>query len=178
MPETRVEPRIAAGGTNMPIYEYEPDAEGCDKCSGRFEVIQRLADPPLTHCPECGRPCHRVLSAFSVTQGSAARLAQRTWKSTVLLSTARPAAATTRRFAARGPAPSRSDSGGFFVAAILCVASGGAVNYNGDQECGKIGDWLRAVLKEGHEINALQGARRHFSPCRIEFEESRNRVER
>ena len=54
----------------MPIYEYEPDDEGCETCRGRFEVLQRLADPPLTHCPECGHPCHCVLSSFSVTQGT------------------------------------------------------------------------------------------------------------
>ncbi|MHC4402080.1 MAG: FmdB family zinc ribbon protein [Planctomycetota bacterium] len=49
----------------MPLYEYEPDSESCDHCRGRFEVMQRVADPPLRKCPECGRPCHRVFSAFA-----------------------------------------------------------------------------------------------------------------
>ncbi len=31
----------------MPIYEYE-----CKEC-GRFEVIQKFSDKPLTQCPRC-----------------------------------------------------------------------------------------------------------------------------
>lgn len=31
----------------MPIYEYE-----CPEC-GRFEVIQKFSDKPLTQCPTC-----------------------------------------------------------------------------------------------------------------------------
>jgi len=49
----------------MPIYEYEPDAEHCSHCQGRFEVLQGVDDDPLTECPECGNPCHRVFSTFS-----------------------------------------------------------------------------------------------------------------
>jgi putative FmdB family regulatory protein len=33
----------------MPIYEYE-----CEKCNKRFEVFQKITDPPLTSC-ECGQ---------------------------------------------------------------------------------------------------------------------------
>lgn len=33
----------------MPIYEYR-----CDHCGHELEVMQKLADPPLTDCPECG----------------------------------------------------------------------------------------------------------------------------
>jgi hypothetical protein len=46
----------------MPLYEYEivlPDGSGGE----RFEVRQRLADPPLTAHPETGAPCRRVVSA-------------------------------------------------------------------------------------------------------------------
>ena len=50
----------------MPIFEYAPDLESCEQCQGKFEVVQRMADPPLTQCPTCGKPCHRVLSAFLV----------------------------------------------------------------------------------------------------------------
>ena len=33
----------------MPIYEYQ-----CSECGHQLETIQRLSDPPLTDCPECG----------------------------------------------------------------------------------------------------------------------------
>ncbi len=40
----------------MPIYEY--------KCENGhvFEVIQKMADEPLTECEECGAPAVRVLT--------------------------------------------------------------------------------------------------------------------
>jgi putative FmdB family regulatory protein len=40
----------------MPIYEYK-----CDN-GHVFEVIQRMADEPLTKCEECGAPAVRVLT--------------------------------------------------------------------------------------------------------------------
>lgn len=58
----------------MPIYEYAPDADGCARCKDRFEILQRLSDPPLACCPACGRPCHRVPSAASVASGGAHRM--------------------------------------------------------------------------------------------------------
>ncbi len=33
----------------MPIYEYE-----CQKCRARTEVMQKMADKPLTKCSKCG----------------------------------------------------------------------------------------------------------------------------
>jgi len=33
----------------MPIYEY-----ACKKCGHVFDVLQKMSDPPLTDCPECG----------------------------------------------------------------------------------------------------------------------------
>ena len=54
----------------MPIYEYRPLAESCDHCRDRFESWQKMADAPLTQCPECGRPCERVISAPSIASGS------------------------------------------------------------------------------------------------------------
>lgn len=51
----------------MPIFEYVPDGpEGCEQCTGGFEVIQRMDEEPLENCPSCGRPCHRVFSSFAV----------------------------------------------------------------------------------------------------------------
>lgn len=42
----------------MPTYEYE-----CGSCHRVFEVKQRISEPPLTTCDECGGPVHRLLSA-------------------------------------------------------------------------------------------------------------------
>ena len=53
----------------MPLYEYEPDGGHCEFCKDRFEVLQRLGEPALTVCPECGRPCHRVFSSFASVKG-------------------------------------------------------------------------------------------------------------
>jgi putative FmdB family regulatory protein len=53
----------------MPIYEYAPIAASCEHCRGRFEALQRMADPELTACPECGQPCQRVISAPSIAVG-------------------------------------------------------------------------------------------------------------
>lgn len=41
----------------MPIYEYE-----CSACQKRFERIQRLSDPLLTVCPQCGGGVHKAFS--------------------------------------------------------------------------------------------------------------------
>jgi len=58
----------------MPLYEYEPNSGHCDHCRGRFEVLQRVKDEPLTQCPECGRPCHRVFSSFAPIKSERATL--------------------------------------------------------------------------------------------------------
>ena len=42
----------------MPTYEYE-----CGSCHRTFEVKQRITEPPLTTCDECGGPVQRLLSA-------------------------------------------------------------------------------------------------------------------
>ena len=42
----------------MPTYEYE-----CGSCHRTFEVRQRISEPSLTTCDECGGPVHRLLSA-------------------------------------------------------------------------------------------------------------------
>lgn len=41
----------------MPLYEYE-----CEKCSARFEFIQKFSDPPKTRCPKCKGRLKRLLS--------------------------------------------------------------------------------------------------------------------
>lgn len=34
----------------MPIYEYR-----CQSCGAELEKLQKISDPVLTDCPECGR---------------------------------------------------------------------------------------------------------------------------
>jgi putative FmdB family regulatory protein len=44
----------------MPIYEY--------KCANGhvFDVIQKMADEPLSECQECGAPAERVLHPVAI----------------------------------------------------------------------------------------------------------------
>lgn len=35
----------------MPIYEYQ-----CGDCQHEFEALQKIADEPLTDCPQCNKP--------------------------------------------------------------------------------------------------------------------------
>ena len=50
----------------MPLYEYAPCSGQCDKCAGKFEVVQRIAEDKLTHCPECGQACERQISRVAL----------------------------------------------------------------------------------------------------------------
>ena len=50
----------------MPLYEYAPTSGQCEKCNGRFELMQRLADEKLTRCPACGQACERQISAVAL----------------------------------------------------------------------------------------------------------------
>lgn len=43
----------------MPIYVYEVIGED-DTARDRFEVVQKMTDPPLTHHPDTGQPVRRV----------------------------------------------------------------------------------------------------------------------
>ena len=47
----------------MPTYVYTPTSGQCDRCEGRFEVIQRISDDKLTQCPACGQACERQICA-------------------------------------------------------------------------------------------------------------------
>ncbi len=44
----------------MPIYEYKCENDHV------FDVMQKMADEPLTECVECGAPAVRVLTAPAV----------------------------------------------------------------------------------------------------------------
>lgn len=52
----------------MPIYEYQAKdpAKACARCADPFEVMQRISDPKLEKCPECGAEVMRVISAPSL----------------------------------------------------------------------------------------------------------------
>ncbi len=45
----------------MPIYEYQ-----CSQCGERVEVIQKLSDPPYSHCPKCAGEMKKLLSAPAI----------------------------------------------------------------------------------------------------------------
>jgi putative FmdB family regulatory protein len=43
----------------MPIYGY-----ACEACGHTLDALQKMSDPPLSECPECGKPAlRRQLSA-------------------------------------------------------------------------------------------------------------------
>jgi putative FmdB family regulatory protein len=50
----------------MPLYDYAPTSGHCDKCHGRFEVYQRIAEAKLTRCSNCNQPVERVISAVAL----------------------------------------------------------------------------------------------------------------
>ncbi len=41
----------------MPLYEYR-----CEEC-GRFEVLQKFSEGPISACPTCGKSVERLISA-------------------------------------------------------------------------------------------------------------------
>lgn len=50
----------------MPAYEYR-----CDACETRFERRQKMSDPELESCPQCGGHVKRLISggAGAITRG-------------------------------------------------------------------------------------------------------------
>lgn len=45
----------------MPIYEYQ-----CTQCKERMEIIQKLSDPPYSHCPKCGGDMKKLISSPAI----------------------------------------------------------------------------------------------------------------
>ena len=45
----------------MPIYEYQ-----CSQCNERHEIIQRISDEPLAHCPKCGGDMKKLFSSPAI----------------------------------------------------------------------------------------------------------------
>jgi putative FmdB family regulatory protein len=60
----------------MPIYEYAAVARGCPHCEAHFDVLQKLADAPLTRCPQCGSSVARVICAPNVAAGNSHLLSE------------------------------------------------------------------------------------------------------
>lgn len=52
----------------MPIYEYEVKKQNksCKYCQNGFDQIQKISDPSLEKCPECGAPIYRIISVPSL----------------------------------------------------------------------------------------------------------------
>jgi len=44
------------GKQGMPTYEYE-----CTRCGHRFELFQKMSDPPRKRCPKCRGKVQRML---------------------------------------------------------------------------------------------------------------------
>ena len=42
----------------MPAYEYL-----CESCTSHFELRQKMSDPEVESCPECGGHVRRLISA-------------------------------------------------------------------------------------------------------------------
>ncbi len=53
----------------MPIYEYavREGAAGCPFCRPGFTREQRITEPRLETCPECGGPVERLLFAVGIS---------------------------------------------------------------------------------------------------------------
>lgn len=45
----------------MPLYEYQ-----CQQCSERVEIIQKMSDPPYSHCPKCGGDMKKLISSPAI----------------------------------------------------------------------------------------------------------------
>ena len=45
----------------MPIYEYQ-----CKQCNERHEIIQRISEEPLAHCPKCGGDMKKLISSPAI----------------------------------------------------------------------------------------------------------------
>ena len=45
----------------MPLYEYE-----CRDCKERSEILQKISDPPYTHCPKCGGEMRKLISSPAI----------------------------------------------------------------------------------------------------------------
>ena len=114
----------------VPTYEYE-----CLKCPRVFEVRQRMSEPPLGICDQCGAPIRRLLAAtpFILKGGG--------WYVTDYPSEARKkamASPSAERAAAGSEAKSTTPSGTASPAPGGSTSSGGSSDgKGGSRESGK-----------------------------------------
>ncbi len=93
----------------MPIYAYK-----CESCGHAKDVLQKIADAPLTDCPACGAPTFskQLTAAGFQLKGSGWYAtdfkggAAATPAATAPATDAKPAATTAPAPAATSPAPS------------------------------------------------------------------------
>jgi putative FmdB family regulatory protein len=45
----------------MPLYEYQ-----CAQCGERVEILQKISDPPYSHCPKCGAEMKKLISSPAI----------------------------------------------------------------------------------------------------------------
>jgi len=45
----------------MPIYEYQ-----CQACGKKTELLQKMSDPPLATCPQCGGEVKKLISSPAI----------------------------------------------------------------------------------------------------------------
>lgn len=82
----------------MPIYEY-----CCLACSHHFEVLQKMSDAPISHCPQCNQDkVERLVSAAGF------ELKGTGWYATDFKS--KPASATQKATESTAPATSCADT--------------------------------------------------------------------
>ena len=46
----------------MPTYEYK-----CRDCGHTFDIVQKMSEDSLTHCPECGGDLRKVFAAPAIS---------------------------------------------------------------------------------------------------------------
>jgi putative FmdB family regulatory protein len=46
----------------MPTYEYR-----CRDCGHSFDIVQKMSDATLTHCPECGGELRKVFTPPAIS---------------------------------------------------------------------------------------------------------------
>jgi putative FmdB family regulatory protein len=80
----------------MPIYAYK-----CSACAHQLDALQKVSDPPLTVCPQCGAPAlaKQLTAAGFQLKGSG-------WYATDFKNGPAPAAGTAAKPEGGEPAPS------------------------------------------------------------------------
>ncbi|MBD8526537.1 FmdB family zinc ribbon protein [Pseudomarimonas arenosa] len=61
----------------MPIYRYQANHAGCPHCQPGFDEMQRLSDPELSACPQCGAAIRRVICAPALAIGGSHLLSEK-----------------------------------------------------------------------------------------------------